>query len=220
MKSRKRPNVIHSVACSAALLMALTNAQIGAAQELPKNLVVHNSPRPVASIKFKDEKGQTRSLVDFKGKVVVLNIWATWCVPCRKEMPTLDRLQAKLRGSDFEVVPLSIDVGGLEKIRAFYAEVKIRNLAIYTDTSGQATHALGALGIPTTLIVNRAGQEVGRLIGPAVWDAPEMVAFVRCIISQDNESQPGRDSRQAVTPPCAEHGVDLPAAGTPINGQP
>jgi thiol-disulfide isomerase/thioredoxin len=163
--------------------VATTAQHAAAAQELMKSLVLHDAPKPVAAVEFADAQGRSRSLADFKGKVVLLNLWATWCVPCRQEMPTLDRLQGTLGGAEFEVVPLSIDRGGLETVRKFYSEINVRNLAIYTDSSGQALRGLGAVGLPTTLIINRAGQEVGRALGPAEWDAPEVVDLLRPIIA-------------------------------------
>src|SRR5262249_34528033 len=126
------------------------------------------------------------TLADFKGKVVLLNIWATWCGPCRKEMPALDRLQAALAGPDFEVVALSIDRGGMDAVRKFFADIGIRNLAMYLDSSGQALRTLSALGLPTTLLIDREGREIGRLIGPAEWDSPEMVEFVRCVVARSD----------------------------------
>jgi thiol-disulfide isomerase/thioredoxin len=130
--------------------ITITSAHAGTAQDAPSNLVVHKAPKTIASIKFEDEKGQARSLADFKGEVVVFNIWATWCLPCRREMPTLDRLQAALAGPDFEVVPVSIDRGGIDAIRKFYADTGVWNLAMYVDTSGQVLRELGAIGLPTT----------------------------------------------------------------------
>ena len=188
MTFRRRSNSILSVACSAALLIAMTSTHIRAAQEMPKNLVVHNSPQPIASIKFEDESGQTRSLAEFKGRVVVVNIWATWCVPCRREMPTLDHLQAALGGPDFEVVPVSIDRGGIDTIRKFYADIAVRNLAMYVDTSGRALRELGAIGLPTTLLVNRNGEEIGRIVGPAEWDSAELLQFFRSIIAKQDDT--------------------------------
>jgi thiol-disulfide isomerase/thioredoxin len=130
-----------------------------------------------------DGDGQVRSLADFNGKVVVLNLWATWCVPCRKEMPALDRLQTSLGGPDFAVVPLSMDRGGRETVAKFYAQMGIRELPIYTDTSGEALHALGAVGLPTTLVLDRAGEEIARIVGPAEWDTPEVAEFLKPMIA-------------------------------------
>ncbi|WP_439361612.1 TlpA family protein disulfide reductase [Bradyrhizobium sp. DASA03007] len=178
---------IQSAIAVAIALAAAT--QLAVAQEPAKKVVLHNSPRPVAAVQFSDEEGRPRSLADFKGKVVVLNLWATWCVPCRKEMPALDRLQAALGGAELEVVPLSVDRGGHEAVRKFYSEVTIRNLAVYTDPSGQTLRAVGAIGLPTTLIIDRAGQEVGRALGPAEWDSPEIAGTLRAVMTSDRFAQ-------------------------------
>jgi thiol-disulfide isomerase/thioredoxin len=164
--------------CAVMMLFAITSLQFAMAQELPKNSVQHGVPKPIAAISFEDGQGQSRSIADFKGKVVVINIWATWCGPCRAEMPALDRLQAALGGRDFEVVPVSIDRGGIDLVKKFYAEINIRNLAMYVDTSGQVMRTLGAIGVPTTLVIDRTGNEVGRITGPAEWDAPEIAEFL------------------------------------------
>ncbi|CCV11948.1 TlpA disulfide reductase family protein [Mesorhizobium sp. STM 4661] len=156
----------------------LASSQPASAAEPPQNFVVHEAPVPVAEIRFEDGAGQPRTLADFYGKVVLLNIWATWCAPCRKEMPTLDRLQAKLGGQDFEVVALSMDRAGPDIVKKFYAETGVTHLALNIDTSAKAMFALGTVGLPTTLLIDRQGKEIGRLIGPAEWDAPDMVDFI------------------------------------------
>ncbi len=147
-----------SLSFAAAGLIAATWL-IAVAQEPSRNFIIHDAPKPIAAIQFEDADGRPRSLTDFRGKVVLLNIWATWCVPCRKEMPTLDRLQAKLGGSDFEVVALSID-RRMDAVRKFFAEVGIQKLAMYLDSSAKAIRELGAVGLPTTLLVDREGREV------------------------------------------------------------
>lgn len=141
--------------------------------------IPHASPRPVANVGFEDGNGQKRTLADFRGKVVVLNIWATWCGPCRKEMPTLDRLQSKLGGKDFEVVALSIDRGGQAAVKSFYDEINIHALAVYVDATAEAGDKLGAVGIPTTLLLNREGLEIGRVTGAAEWDNPAVIDVIR-----------------------------------------
>jgi thiol-disulfide isomerase/thioredoxin len=152
------------------------------ASQLPRNFILHETPKPIADIRFEDEHGTASSLADFRGKVVLLNIWATWCGPCRREMPSLDRLQGLLGGADFQVVPLSIDRAGVDVVRKFYTEVGLRKLPIYIDTSGAATRALATVGVPATLLIDREGRELGRLIGPAEWDEPAIVAFLKEII--------------------------------------
>ena len=158
-----------------------------AAQAPPPRFLMLDVPKGVAAIDFDDGEGRAHSIADFKGKVVVLNIWATWCIPCRKEMPALDRLQARLGGPDLEVVAVSIDRGGRDIVAKFYAETGIRNLAIYIDASGQAVPTLAAVGLPTTLIINRRGYEIDRIIGPVEWDAPEVDEFLQRIVAQQND---------------------------------
>ncbi|MER9894459.1 TlpA family protein disulfide reductase [Mesorhizobium sp. M0119] len=155
------------------------------AAEPPQNFVVHEAPVPIPEISFEDGNGKLKTLADFRGKVVLLNIWATWCAPCRKEMPTLDRLQAKLGGPDFEVVALSMDRAGPEIVKKFFAEIGIKHLALNIDASGKAMFAIGTVGLPATLLINRDGKEIGRLIGPAEWDAPDLVDFIRSRIAAE-----------------------------------
>ena len=148
------------------------------------------------------------SLTDFRGKVVLLTIWATWCAPCRREMPTLERLQAELGGPDFEVVALSIDRKGLPVVKEFYEELGLQQLGMYVDASGKASRELSALGVPTTLLIDRESNEIGRLAGPAEWDSPEMVSFIRGYIEQQSGAALGPASAEvqlafaAVQPRC------------------
>ena len=135
--------------------------------------------RPVPEIHFVDGDGRAMTLANFRGRAVLLNIWATWCVPCRKEMPTLDRLQAKLGGPNFQVVTLSIDRKGIPVVKQFYKELGLKSLGIYVDQSGNAASVLGAIGIPTTLLIDRKGREIGRKVGPAVWDSPDVIDVIR-----------------------------------------
>lgn len=139
-------------------------------------------PRELPDIGFADGDGRSVKLSSFRGKVVLLNVWATWCPPCRKEMPTLDRLQAKLGGPGFEVVALSIDRSGPSIVRSFYDEIEIKTLRIYIDQSGEASSALNVNGIPATLLIDRAGRELGRKIGPAEWDSPEIVTLIQSYV--------------------------------------
>lgn len=169
-----------------ALCSALVLAQPLSAADAPQKFALHQSPKPMPEIQFQDSAGKNLTLANFRGKVVLLNIWATWCLPCRREMPTLDRLQAELGGPDFQVLALSIDRGGFEAITKFYGEVGVKHLAMYLDTSTEAASALGAVGLPTTLLIDRDGREIGRLVGPAEWDSPNMVAFIRGYLAKQS----------------------------------
>jgi thiol-disulfide isomerase/thioredoxin len=154
------------------------------AEQAPANFIIHPAAKAVPDIAFADERGNSISLKDFRGKLVLLNIWATWCGPCRKEMPALDRLQAQLGGDLFQVVALSIDRAGAAAVQKFYAEVGVRHLSFFIDVSGRAGSSLGLIGLPGTLLIDRQGREVGRLIGPAEWDSPEMLAFLQSQIAR------------------------------------
>lgn len=138
----------------------------------------HEAPRAMPQLAFQDGEGRQHTLAGFRNKVVLLNVWATWCVPCREEMPALDRLQQKLGGPDFEVVALSIDAGGAGAVKQFYDEIGIRSLAIYVDPASRTMSTLGLIGIPATLLIDRQGREVGRRTGPAEWDGAEAVRMI------------------------------------------
>jgi thiol-disulfide isomerase/thioredoxin len=146
-------------------------------------------PKPIPEMLFVDGAGQARSLAEFQGRLVLLNIWATWCAPCREEMPALDRLQAALPHSDFKVLALSIDQQGMEAVQRFYAETGIKALQLYVDPSTQAASRLRAIGIPTTLLVDRSGREIGRYTGAAAWDAPHFIEDIRRRISDESAAK-------------------------------
>ncbi len=130
--------------------LALGAAPAWAGQIVPE----HTKPLPMLSPPFNDAAGRELTLEDFKGRTVLLNIWATWCVPCREEMPTLDRLQARLGGSDFHVLALSIDRAGLNTVRSFYAEIGIKHLDLYVADQLRTMLAFGVVGLPTTILIN------------------------------------------------------------------
>ena len=124
-------------------------------------------------VKFEDATGKQRTLADWKGKVVLLNLWATWCLPCRKEMPALDRLQQEMGSEAFEVVALSVDRTGRGGARKFLDEAKVAKLALYADPSARMGSTLRVAGLPATLLIDREGREIGRLLGPAQWDGED-----------------------------------------------
>jgi thiol-disulfide isomerase/thioredoxin len=150
-------------------------------------LAVAQTPFRMPDLRFKDAQGRDMTLADWRGRTVLLNLWATWCVPCRREMPALDALQAKLGGSDFEVVAVDIDTRNPEKPLAFLKEVGISHLTYYADRSAHVYEDLKtagkAFGMPTTVIVDRAGCEIGNMAGPAEWASEDAVKLVSAAIS-------------------------------------
>ena len=156
---------------------AMGASQVAKAQELPDPQMDQTAPIAVPLLKFTTAAGTPISLKNFKGKFILLNIWATWCGPCREEMPTLDRLQAKLGGTHFQVVPISIDAGGLAPVQQFYHEIGIKHLGIYLNITGDAMDALNLEGIPASFLINPAGLQIASLAGAADWSSPSAVAF-------------------------------------------
>lgn len=143
-------------------------------------------PRPVPPFTFSDGAGRTASLADFRGRIVLVNLWATWCVPCIREMPSLDRLQAKLGGPDFLVLALSQDRQGVAKVAPFFDKLGIKHLGTWLDPKSAAMAALDASVLPTTVLIDRSGREIGRLMGEAAWDSPDMIAFLQSRIGGDS----------------------------------
>lgn len=129
------------------------------------------------------ETGDERplSLSDFRGRFVLLNVWATWCPPCRKEMPSLDRLQAKIGGDDFEVVALSIDREA-ELVKPFFASVGVARLVVYLDRTGSVMPALRIAGLPTTVLIDPRGVEIARWAGAKEWDEPAVIDELRTLM--------------------------------------
>ena len=124
------------------------------------------------------------SLASFKGKVVLLNIWATWCAPCREEMPGLDKLQAELGSDKFEVVALAIDKSGSAGAKKFLTDTKATRLAVFADPTAKEGTRLKVIGMPTTILIDELGREVGRLIGPAHWDSAEAKKLIEAQLSK------------------------------------
>jgi thiol-disulfide isomerase/thioredoxin len=145
--------------------------------------LVHPEPKPIADIAFADGQGKPLKLSDFKGRVVLINLWATWCAPCRKEMPDLAKLQQELGSDQFEVVAISVDRKGAGASSAFLKETGADALKLYVEPTTKVVGELQAAGLPATILVDREGRELGRLLGPALWASPEAFALVKAALS-------------------------------------
>ena len=145
------------------------------------NIPLLAAPKELPEIVFYDEANNPVKLKKWHGKVVVLNVWATWCPPCVKEMPTLDRLQKRLGSEFFQVIVLSVDEAGVEAVKKFFKQIKVKNLDIHMDPDFKAAAAINVIGLPTTILLDTKGRELGRLVGDAEWDTPEMIAFFKRI---------------------------------------
>ena len=178
-------NPVQSLATEAACTRSQSLAEAIApfAKGELKAFVPEKQPQSLRTLSFDDKDGNPTTLEKWQGRVVLLNLWATWCAPCRKEMPALEKLQQTLGGETFEVVPVSLDRGGNIKPKAFYEKIGIKLLPLYTDDSRKIFSELqgrGLLfGLPTSILIDTEGCTIGTLKGPAEWDSDDAIELIR-----------------------------------------
>ncbi|WP_261391394.1 TlpA family protein disulfide reductase [Roseovarius atlanticus] len=147
-----------------------------------KKLVVHSEAKPVPGEAFKAEGGGDLTLADFQGKITLVNFWATWCAPCRHEMPMLSDLQAQLGGDDFEVVTIASGRNAPAAMKKFFDEIEVDNLPLHADPKMGLSRQMGVLGLPVTVILDREGREIARLQGDADWSSDSAKAILQTLI--------------------------------------
>jgi thiol-disulfide isomerase/thioredoxin len=145
--------------------------------------VLAKTPKPLPDLEFQDADDKPLRFAEFRGRALLINFWATWCVPCVKEMPSLDRLQAKFPRDKFLILPLSIDGPTKPKVAPFYKDRKLAHLGIYFDKGRKAMQGLDVSLLPTSILVDPMGHELGRLEGDADWDMPEGIALMKAAIA-------------------------------------
>ena len=155
------------------------------AEPAPAKTIEFSAPIAIADPGFQDLTGTAQHFADFKGKFLIVNLWATWCVPCRAEMPSLDRLQAQAGGPDFEVVAINVDTARRERAPAFLNEIGVHGLKRYADPSADSFETLRlagkALGLPTSLLIDKQGCELETVAGPANWDSRDALEVVKAL---------------------------------------
>jgi len=144
-------------------------------------VAILEAPLAVPDVAFAAPDGSDRRLADWRGEVVVLNFWATWCAPCRAEMPSLDALAAAHEGRGVAVLAVATGRNPPEAIARFYAEAEIATLPVLTDRGSGLARAMGVMGLPATILIDREGREVGRIVGEADWNAPEAHALIAAL---------------------------------------
>ncbi|MGH1367857.1 MAG: TlpA disulfide reductase family protein [Maritimibacter sp.] len=149
-----------------------------------KKLVLHSTPKAVSTVAFTDPDGGTHSLADYEGKIVLLNFWATWCAPCREEMPALEALSRSLGGDDFAVVPIATGRNPIPGVRRFFEEIGVDSLPILLDPKSKLAREMGVMALPVTLILDREGREIARLMGDADWNSESARAIMSALMSQ------------------------------------
>jgi thiol-disulfide isomerase/thioredoxin len=175
-----KPNAPGDAACAPAVNLArkispLAHGEVAA-------LTMATAPLRLPDLTFDDADGKPKKLSDWRGRTVLVNLWATWCVPCRKEMPALDRLQTKLGGKDFEVVAINIDTRDPEKPKNFLKDAKLTRLGYFSDEKAKVFQDLKgigrALGMPTSVLIDGQGCEIATIAGPAEWDSEDALKLI------------------------------------------
>ncbi len=187
----------HAGLAAVMIVLATAAPAVAAVAEPPltgvfkDNFTLLAPPVPAPGTTFKDADGQRVTLATFRGRVVLLNFWATWCAPCIREMPSLDRVQARFEEAGLTVVAVSEDFAGLPVVRPFFERLKLEHLKVYLDVDSALLKTLGIQGLPTTLLIDRQGRLVGGLEGPAEWDEDDAVNLIRYYL---NEPSPALDT--------------------------
>ena len=178
--------------CAALLALLLLPSALStgraepAADQTPLGQFVPSSPpRPAPQIHFTDADGKAVSLGDFAGRLVLVNLWATWCAPCRREMSSLDRLQTRL-GDNITILAISEDMGGDKAVAPFVAKLGLKALKTYLDPKNTVGQAFKVEGLPTSFLVDRQGRVLGRVEGEADWDSPKMLAVIKPFVAPDD----------------------------------
>jgi thiol-disulfide isomerase/thioredoxin len=169
----------HAAVATAQKIAPLARGEVAA-------LTMATTPLQLPDLAFEDANGQPKKLSDWRGKTVLLNLWATWCVPCRKEMPALEGLQEKLAGPNFEVVAINIDTRDPEKPKTFLKDAKLTRLGYFNDRNAkvfQDLKSIGrALGMPTSVLVDGSGCEIATIAGPAEWDSDDAIKLIKAAL--------------------------------------
>ena len=149
-----------------------------------KKLALHSVSKPAGTAAYDTFEGSKATLAEHKGKIVLLNFWATWCAPCRKEMPMLSELQTELGGEQFEVITIATGRNEPAAMARFFKEIGVTNLPLHRDPTSALAREMGVLGLPATIILNREGHEIARLLGDAHWSSDSAKAILQALITQ------------------------------------
>ena len=175
-----------ALALGATSAVAADIAELEALREgTMKKLIFHSEPTDISDVPFSDPSGQEFTLADWEGKYVLLNFWATWCAPCRKEMPALNALQADYQGDDFDVVTIATGRNDLTGIKKFFEETDVDVLPILLDPRSKLSRDMAVLGLPVTVIIDPEGNEIARMRGDAEWAGESGRAIIEALISSD-----------------------------------
>ena len=143
-----------------------------------KNIFVHEKPLPYDLVTFEDEKSNLINLKEYKGKILIMNFWATWCAPCKEEMPSLDQLEKKLESLEIAIFPINLEKKNIKKTKIFFEQLKIKNINFFFDPELKLVKLFSLRGVPTTILFNRKGHEFARITGSINFLDPEFLTWI------------------------------------------
>ena len=144
-----------------------------------KNLIIHKDPKKVSNIVFKNSEDLAVSLQDFKNNLILVNFWATWCAPCREEMPSLDILQSIKKIDNLIIIPINVGKENLDKAEKFFEDLEIKNLKLYYGESVKLANEFSLIGLPTTILINKNGEEFARILGSVDFEDKKFIEWLR-----------------------------------------
>ncbi len=178
--------VLYTALCLTANAAVADTARLEAMREGTMKKLLFSEPEPVSEVTFTHAEGGEFRLTDFQGKHVLVNFWATWCAPCRKEMPMLSELQTEFGGDSFEVVTIATGRNDLNGIKKFLAEIEVDNLPLYLDPKQALARDMAVLGLPITVVLDPEGREIARMRGDAEWNSESAKAIIRALIGAED----------------------------------
>lgn len=190
MRGIKSILLVSALYTGAAMLANPAMADMSAIADLRegdmRKLMFHDAPEATSDVAFLREDGSEMTLADLQGKITVLNFWATWCAPCRAEMPGLSALESSLGGDDFQVITIATGRNPRPAMERFFTEIEVDNLPLHADPKQALARSMGVLGLPITVILDRDGMEIARLQGDAHWDSESAMAIVSALIAAES----------------------------------
>lgn len=185
MRKLKSALLYTALACVANSGLADVKAAEALREGDMRKLVFHSAPVPSSDVAFLSENGEDTTLADYQGKYIVLNFWATWCAPCRHEMPQLSALQATMGGPEMDVVTIATGRNPVPAMQRFFDEIGVENLPLHTDARQNLARSLGVLGLPVTIILDPDGNEIARMQGDADWSSESAIAIMGALINSE-----------------------------------
>ena len=172
------------------IVLSLLSQNLNGAEDFSKNVIIHEKPQIISELKFKNSNLQDVDLINKRGKIMIINFWATWCAPCRKEMPSLEKLGTKL--PEIDIFAVNMEKPNNKKVDKFFKDIGVKNLKTYYDPELRLVKAFKLRGLPTSILINKEGKEFGKVIGEIDFSSDEFIKLLKKYISENGKILPSR----------------------------